>query len=323
MDLPETPEPWSASMFASVPFPIPYQGSKRKLAPAILGCFPRGAKVLHEPFCGSAAVTIAALATGRAESAWLNDANEPLIALWDEILKDSSGLARQYNDLWRQQLGREREFYDEVRSRFNQSHEPQLLLFLLARCVKAAVRYNSAGEFNQSPDNRRRGTKPDRMADHLKRTAAILQDRVHTSSVDYRSALQNAEPDDIVYMDPPYQGVSSNRDRRYRDGLTFNHFVETLEDLNSRQISYIISYDGRTGGKRHGDVLPESLGLGHFEVDAGRSTQATLLGRDDRTVESLYLSPALLERLGAAPRHLTQTVEDAPTLFDCVEAEAS
>lgn len=310
-------------MSTSVPFPIPYQGSKRRLAPAILACFPADCGALYEPFCGSSAVTIAALAEDRAQAAWINDANEPLMALWEEILKDPAGLAERYADLWHRQDGREREFYDEVRDRFNKTHEPHLLLYLLARCVKAAVRYNANGEFNQSPDNRRRGTRPERMADHLRRTSAILRDRTLTTSVDYRSAVQFAEPRDLIYMDPPYQGVSSTRDRRYREGLTLEDFIDTLTDLNERGISYIISYDGRTGKKEHGEVLPGRLQLSRYEIDAGRSTQATLLGRSERTVESLYLSPALIGRVGEPPSHLPQTFEEPPTLFDCAEEEAS
>jgi DNA adenine methylase len=288
----------------ALPAPIPYQGSKRRLAAAILECFPADVGVLHEPFCGSAAVTIAALARGRAGTARMNDANEPLVRLWDAVLADPAALAERYDRLWRAQLGRERAFYDEVRDRFNRSHEPHLLLFLLARCVKAAVRYNTNGAFNQSPDNRRRGTKPDRMADHLARSSAILRGRTRVSALDHRQALTDAGPADLVYLDPPYQGVSAARDRRYRRGLALERFVATLEDLNRREISYVVSYDGRTGGKRHGMVLPDSLGLGHFELDGGRSSQETLLGRDGRTVESLYLSPALLARLGRPPSHL-------------------
>lgn len=61
--------------------------------------------------------------------------------------------------------------------------------------------------------------------------------------------------------------------------------------------SHIISYDGKTGKKSHGKFLPNSLLLEHLYVKAGRSSQATLLGSDDETIESLYLSPALVERL--------------------------
>jgi DNA adenine methylase len=52
-----------------------------------------------------------------------------------------------------------------------------------------------------------------------------------------------------------------------------------------------------TGDRIHGRKLPERLRLHWIELHAGRSSQATLLGREEITVESLYLSPALAESL--------------------------
>jgi DNA adenine methylase len=49
-----------------VPHPISYQGSKRNVAPAILGCFPPRVGTLIEPFAGSAAFTLAAATRGLA-----------------------------------------------------------------------------------------------------------------------------------------------------------------------------------------------------------------------------------------------------------------
>ena len=54
---------------------------------------------------------------------------------------------------------------------------------------------------------------------------------------------------------------------------------------------------GKTGEKSHGKLLPDFLSLKHLHIKAGRSSQATLLGNNDETIESLYLSPALIERL--------------------------
>jgi len=302
------------SSTSQVPFPIPYQGSKRKLAGVIIGAFPADVENLYEPFCGSAAVALAALARGAVQSVSLNDSNGPLIALWKEILERPSNLASNYRRLWLEQTGREQDFYNEIRDRFNQVHDPELLLYLLARCVKAAVRYNSSGEFNQSPDNRRRGSHPDRMENHLQRASALLQDRCDLTAGNYEQAIQRAGPTDLVYMDPPYQGVSTNRDRRYRDVLAFDEFVDVLQALNQRHVSFIVSYDGQTGSKVHGKPLPTSLMLDHIEIDCGRSTQATLLGHDHRTVESLYLSPALVERL-EREGHYRDIDGPLPTLF--------
>ena len=106
---------------------------------------------------------------------------------------------------------------------------------------------------------------------------------------------------DIIYMDPPYQGVCGNRDTRYLESVQFCEFVDALEKLNARNIRYIVSYDGRTGEKSYGKLLPDELNLTLIELDAGRSSQSTLLGRRDITIESLYLSPALTDELAHVP----------------------
>jgi DNA adenine methylase len=102
-------------------------------------------------------------------------------------------------------------------------------------------------------------------------------------------------------MDPPYQGVCGERDSRYFAGIAFDGFVEQLAALNLKNVRYLVSYDGRLGNRSYGKPLPAKLHLTLLEIEAGRSSQATLLGRDEMTVESLYLSPALAEELEVQP----------------------
>ena len=275
------------------PNPFPYQGSKRRLAPQILQYLPRSVPRLVEPFAGSAAVSIAVAMREGASRYWINDAHEPLVALWRELLNRPEDLASRYAFLWRDQDGRERQYYDEVRDRFNGRHDPADFLYLLARCVKAAVRYNANGDFNNTPDNRRRGARPSEMRRRLIRVSTLLKDRTRVTSWDYRKVLRDCTSSDIVYMDPPYQGVCGSRDQRYLPRVDHDRLCADLAELTSRKVMFAVSYDGRTGAKRFGANLPESLGLVRLEVRAGRSTQATLLGRDDITYESLYLSPTL------------------------------
>ena len=78
--------------------------------------------------------------------------------------------------------------------------------------------------------------------------------------------------------------------------------------MNDQRLSFMVSYDGRTGEKRHGKPLPEHLELTHLDIHAGRSSQSTLLGVDHATVESLYLSPALLWRLNESTYGFTGSV---------------
>ena len=284
-----------------IPHPIPYQGSKRNLAAEILRYFPPKFDALYEPFAGSAAMTIAA-AVGRPDSRYhINDLNKPLMNLWRAMIETPEEIAARYEILWHQQLDDPRGFYDQVRAEFNQTGQPHLFLYLLARCVKGSVRYNAQGEFNQSPDNRRLGMKPETMRMQILGVSLYLKRKTSIYAMDYRDILSMPSMDDLIYMDPPYQGVCGNRDSRYLQNVQFDEFVEALDDLNRRQIRYLVSYDGRTGEKTHGERLPDDLDLTLIELYAGRSTQATLLGRDDITIESLYLSPRLADELAHEP----------------------
>ena len=292
-----------------IPHPIPYQGSKRNLATEILRYFPERVTTLIEPFAGSAAITLAAAARELAARYVINDLNKPLVDLWRAIVGSPEQLARQYEELWRAQHEDRREYYDKVREDFNRTGRPDHMLYLLARCVKASVRYNASGEFNQSPDNRRMGALPATMREQVLGASQLLRDKTECTSVDYREAVAQATPDDLIYMDPPYQGVCGEHDPRYLKGVLVDEFVEVLESLNYREIKYLVSYDGRTGDRVHGRKLPDRLRLHLIELDAGRSSQATLLGRSEVTVESLYLSPALAESLhlrGHYPRRAAE-----------------
>ncbi len=285
----------------TIPQPFPYQGSKRALAPRILPFLPRRFQRLVEPFAGSAAITLACAASSRAGRYWASDVNKPLAELLNLMVNRPEELADTYGELWLGDAAAALEHFYQVRERFNRTGETSLLLYLLARCIKGAVRYNQDGLFNQSPDKRRLGMRPATMRRNIMAVSGLLRGKTAITSHDFREVLAAVVREDVIYMDPPYQGTSGERDSRYLAGLTCDDFVRALDGLNSRGLRYAISYDGRTGDKSYGDPLPACLGLAHIELAAGRSSQATLLGRDEVTVESLYLSPALAADLGSLP----------------------
>ena len=280
-----------------IPQPIPYQGSKRNIARTILSFFPHQFDTLVEPFAGSAAVSIAAVAYGKSSKFHINDINKPLMELWNEIINDPQGISDGYKKLWNEQKGREKEFYFVVRDKFNEIKRPDYFLYVLARCVKASIRYNSKGEFNQSPDNRRKGRDPKRMRDDIFAVSNLLRGRTIITSEDYKKVLENVSETDLIYMDPPYQGVCSGRDPRYYEGINFDEFISQIEDLVERRVPFILSYDGRKGEKTYGKEIPANIGVKWIEVRAGRSTQSTLLGKKEVTYESIYLSDELIGRL--------------------------
>ena len=205
-------------------------------------------------------------------------------------------LANAYEELWYGQIENDTgTYYNKVRDEFNRSHDPASLLYLLARCVKNSPRFNQQGAFNQSPDKRRLGMHPSKMHDEIFGASEILTKRTTAICADFESTIAEASDEDIIYMDPPYEGTSTGGDKRYHQGLDRVRLIRVLADLNRRGVPFLLSYDGRCGEKMYGVELPESLNLKHIGLNAGRSSQATLNGRTDVTVESLYVSNNLVK----------------------------
>jgi len=280
-----------------IPHPIPYQGSKRNLASQILPFFPNEIIRLVEPFAGSAAISIASAYYFKADSFWINDINNPLIDLWEKIINSPEIIIKKYHDTWIDQIGQEEQHYYKIRTLFNETHKPEYLLFLLAKCVKAAIRYNSNGEFNQSPDKRRKGRRPEKMRGDILRVSQLLKNKTTLTSLNYEDLIDELDLNDFVYLDPPYQGTGKNGGFRYFEDVKFDDFVTSLFVLNKKEIPFILSYDGRTGDKVFGKPLPKELNLIKIELDAGRSSTATLHNRKQNTFEALYISEHLSKKI--------------------------
>jgi len=258
----------------SVPHPIPYQGSKRRFATAILS---------H----------VEAAKWKKFRHFKIGDRLEPLVRLWQAIIDDPESIASEYERLWEKERKRPIDEFYYVRSKFNEDRDPAKLLYLLARCVKNAVRFNPSGEFNQSPDKRRTGTRPDAMRRELFDAHRLLHGKAQTVCADFLEEFKAAEPGDFFYLDPPYQGTSEGRDSRYIGGVTREKMIEGLNLLNEHEIPFILSYDGSCGDRTYGDRLPREI-ASRILLDVGRSSQATLNGQDHVTIESLYVSHGVI-----------------------------
>ena len=284
-----------------IPHLVQYQGSKRILATQILAYMPAKFGRLIEPFSGMAAISIAAARNNRAASYHLNDVNAPLIGMLREVIEFPEKIAMDYEKLWQAQFNcpdNHAGHFFAVREKFNSGDtEPAIMLYLLARCVKGSVRYGKQGNFNQSPDKRRHGTRPANMAENIRAIASLMRGKTFLSACDYKEILKDASKGDIVYMDPPYQGVCAKRDGRYYSAIEFGEFCAALDCLNKRNIDFLVSYDGACGEKSYGQDLPPNLECVKYLLNAGKSTQQTLLGKNKITYEALYVSKNLAKKV--------------------------
>ncbi len=288
-------------MKSNAPQIVQYQGSKRLLASAILRYFPKDIKTLWEPFSGMAAITIAAARENLGQAYHLNDINVPLVKILQSAIDTPHKLIEDYTVIWSSQFthpdGSLQHFY-KIREEFNDgADDAARLLYLIARCVKGSVRYGKDGRFNQSPDKRRHGTRPRTLQARIQEISSLLREKTTCTALDYREILEMAKEGDLVYMDPPYQGVSNTRDNRYLSGIPLEEFAESVEILNKKNVDFLISYDGHCGDKLYGEDLPPELGCKKILLNAGYSAQSTLLGRREMTQEALYVSHNLACRI--------------------------
>ena len=307
-------------MNGTTPHIVQYQGSKRLLAPQILSFMPRHFTRLVEPFAGMAAITIACAKQERAGSYIVNDLNKSITDILATAVNSPEKLYHDYETVWSEQFtypdGHIAHFY-KIRDEYNNGDtNPAKVLYLLARCVKGSVRYGSNGNFNQSPDKRRNGTNPKTLKQNIEAISYYLRGKSQFFALDYREILANARQGDLVYMDPPYQGTSNVRDSRYISGIDFDEFVVAIDALNSKGIDFIISYDGICGDKQYGKELPADLQLRKVLLNAGLSSQSTLLGRKETTFEALYISRNLQnDRLMTTP---VFDIQKQYSLFDAI-----
>jgi DNA adenine methylase len=273
------------------PHLVQYQGSKRNLAVQILEFIPNSFNRLIEPFAGSAAISIACASRNKVQKYLINDLNKPLMELLKLAVEEPDYVIKKYRDIWSNQQYDSIEHYYQIREKFNYTKDPVYFLYLLARCVKGSVRYNTEGLFNQSPDKRRKGTNPLQMEKNILDISSLLKRKITAyTSLDYKDKLSVASHGDIVYIDPPYQGVCGERDSKYFSGIDHEEFTKKIKKLIKRNISFLISYDGQCGNKIYGNEIPIKTGIKRIELNAGRSAQLTLLGKSDVTYESLYVS---------------------------------
>jgi len=199
----------------SPPHPIPYQGSKRKLAPKICKLFPKNIDTLIEPFCGSAAITLFSAQHNLAKRFLISDKQPELVELLFQIINKPDIIIREYTRIWNGYIDGDTEYFNKIRDKFNIFRDPADLLYLIVRCVKNAIRFNSSGNFTQSADKRRRGTNPKKITESIHRTSLLLKNKTKIMCNDFQNIIKMADNNDFIYMDPPYYGTSLGKDKRY------------------------------------------------------------------------------------------------------------
>ena len=259
---------------------IKWSGSKRKVAIELSGKFLSQGKYL-EPFVGGGSM----LPFRGVDKGVASDIIPELIALWNEIKNNPEITAEEYKIRWEKLQKEGHEVYYEIRSNFNKTKDPFDFLFLTRTCVNGLIRYNSNGEFNNSIHKNRPGINPERLKVILKEWSYFIKD-VDFIKQDYRETLSLASKKYFVFLDPPYGGTKG---RYTKNEFSVLDFYKELEILNSKGVSWMLTFDGKAGEREYDFQLPKEIYKCKFFVQTGNSPFTKLMKTSiDKINEAVY-----------------------------------
>jgi DNA adenine methylase len=267
---------------------IKWTGSKRSQADRILSHFPLEINTYYEPFIGGGSVMFSLLHSEiKVEKIICSDKNQDLIKLWLSIKNSPDHLIENYKKMWLEMfslgnINKRKEYFYEVRLRFNQERDSADFLFLSRTCTNGLIRYNSKGDFNTSLHFSRDGILPETLSKILLYwSKKINKKNVIFIHSDYSVVESNI--DDVVYLDPPY----ANTKGIYYGKIDYNKMWEWLREQKGR---YFLSFDGKRGDTNNTFLVPPDIYSEHLYLKSGRSSFKDLKCQKVEMVEeSLYI----------------------------------
>lgn len=196
--------------------PVKSHGIKTKLIPDIVDLINnvRNENSIYvEPFLGTG---IVALNVGMQKSI-LSDVNVHVINLYKKISSGeiNSNNVREYFEIEGDMLRNGgQEYYNEVRKRFNETHNLFDFLFISRACFNGLMRFNSKGGFNTpfcKKDNRFNKSLITKISNQIEKCSKVITEDWEFYCCDYAETLEKCTTgNEIVYCDPPYMGRDVN-----------------------------------------------------------------------------------------------------------------
>ncbi len=287
---------------------VKWAGGKGKLVPAILARAPQVFGTFHEPFLGGGAVFFGLCREGRLHRACLNDLNPDLVDTYRAVRDAPNLIIEELQQLSNCYLSRPHEdraaLYYQVRAA--KPHVgPALaawLLFLNKTCYNGLFRVNRRGEFNVPHGDYVNPRILDR--DALLRASRCLQ-RAEIVSEDFGDACKRAQPGDFVYLDPPYQPLTSTANFTSYTSVEFGEdeqirLRDEFEALTTRGAAAILS----NSSHRLISDLYEGRGYSVEEVFMARAINSAGQGRSP--VPELLISnlsrPEVIQAFSSSPK---------------------
>lgn len=193
-------------MRSGTPF-LRWAGSKKRLLPKLVNYWDDGFIRYIEPFMGSAALFFAI----KPSNAILSDINSELVETFSAVRDHPRAV---YNRLFRLPLGKDAYYQirQEDASRLPTLDRAARFVYLNRFCFNGLYRTNKNGKFNVPYAASKTGRLLSQ--EELYKAAKVLS-VAQIKARDFEETLQNLQPGDFVYMDPPYAVQNRRIFRQY------------------------------------------------------------------------------------------------------------
>ena len=237
---------------------LKWAGGKGQLLNTFDKMFPKeliegNVKTYFEPFVGGGAVLFHILQNYNIEKAYINDINKELINCYRCIKADVNEVIKHLDILKTEYLScndRARYFYS-VRDKYNNidlnchlDYEKCAdFIFLNHTCFNGLYRVNKNGKFNVPHGKYKNPSIYDK--DNLLQCSKLLQN-VEISFGSYEYALNNANKESFVYLDPPFRPLTLNNSFVSYDKSGFNDndqikLASYYKNLNNKNCLLMLS----------------------------------------------------------------------------------
>lgn len=244
--------------------PIKSQGIKTKLVPWIQSLLPATQGRWVEPFLGTGVVAFNA----GFKQAILNDINPHLIHFYQAIQQQqvTPASVQKYleteGNILKTAGNNGYDHYRAIRERFNREHNPLDFLFLSRAGFNGMIRFNKKGAWNiPFCQKSERFTKAyiTKIVNQVRDVSRIIQPEWVFLNQSFQETILLAEPDDIIYCDPPYLG----RYVDYYNGWSEKDEHQLFELLSKTKARFILS-TWHHNEFRHNEMIKKYWG--QFEV---------------------------------------------------------
>lgn len=222
--------------------PLRWAGSKKRQLPRLLSLIQSVPIKTIEPFAGSACFTMRA----GAKDAVISDLNADLIAFYEDLCVNTSGLFDQFSS-----FSINSDTYYQCRASFNSMprslSKSAIFLYLNRYGFNGIYRVNKSGGYNVPWGGEKSGTPPN--LEELQQVAKYLSKHVKILTGDFEDVVRSELiPGALVYLDPPYARDEVRVFREYQaDSFTtrdWGRLIELVDHINSIGAYFILSYAG-------------------------------------------------------------------------------